>query len=114
MDVTLESSVVSLYAVGVSLDKSDVSRQLVGVTLESEGFDDPASESVVTTSPSSRQSEECLPVSEDEPLSFSDFTIPVGSSTPVKQGTLPQCKHRSYLWYKLVSQATRHPVACEN
>ena len=37
MDVTLESSVVSLFAVGVSLDESDVSGELVGVTLESQG-----------------------------------------------------------------------------
>ena len=88
MDVTLESSVVSLYAVGVSLDESDVSGQLVGVTLESAVLDDPASENVVSTSPTSRQSEDCLPVSEDEPLPFSDFTIPVASSTPVKQGTV--------------------------
>lgn len=61
MDITLESSVESLVAVGLSLDESEVSRQLVGVTLESSDFDDCASENV-STSPSSRQSEDSLPV----------------------------------------------------
>lgn len=86
MDITLESSVESLVAVGLSLDESEVSRQLVGATLESSDFDDCASENV-STSPSSRQSEVSLPVPEDEPLPFSDLSIPVSSSTPVKQGT---------------------------
>ena len=64
MNITLESSVESFCAVGVSLDESD---ELVGVTLDSSvDFDDSHA-------------------TEDELLPCRDH-IPVAESTPVKKG----------------------------
>ena len=85
MDITLESSVESFVAVGVSLAESDDSQQLVGVILESSVDDDPVSESVMLTSPSLRLLEADSQVAEDKPLPFYDLAAPVTTSTPVKQ-----------------------------
>ena len=90
MDITLESSVESFFAVGVSLAESDDSQQLVGVTLESSVDDDPVSESVMLTSPSLRLSEADSQVAEDETLPFYDLAVPVTTSTPVKQGVITE------------------------